>query len=763
MSAVESTATPTATVSSGRKARSIGAPSRRPVNTRTGATKSAICFEDSQAMPSAISMSPRRPKSTAVECSAAFPTTATITTPTNVSGKCTAWSVPSSAPTSSSLATAVAPAESVSATTALQSGRCSRSGGGRRAAAASACVRSWKSSESAYMAIRTTEISSESRCARCGTCPAVASMVGTASATTARNRVETWAPAEVRLNRSVGKRTPPATMAAPPTRRRFATMLPVRLPLTRSTCPRASAEMPRISSAALPKVTLRRLPRVSPTRSASSSVASPMLFASGISESAESTNTAVGLPGQRKCTAMASGRSSSDPRQSQRVMPRRHLRAGGARPAASRGRTPPRRARPWRGPPRTPRPRERRSRGPSGGRRTAPRSGSPPRSAPRRRRSPREGRAWTHRRSRATRPRDGAAGAGAAPRPRAHPTPPRGGTRCGRTAPRDARGVAPPAPPGCPSPPREREVVLRRPGVREHARDQLRGRLRSVREQVQDARLALLVEGEEPVDHLGVAGERLAVPGRDQPGGQLAGAPRRADVLDQRAVAGLRPAFEIEQVVVREQHPLILCPEAHQAGRVARQVQHLGGVAREAQARALADGLDLLDGTGHAAHVLPVHAHVAEQLVRRAQPIEVRRVQVEPLRGPVAPGQLVVVAQVRVYRRARLLLRGARIAVVIDVPVGDEDAPHLAQAASQRAKTGQQRIASLAGADARIEEGQPSAVLLDEVDVRRPPGLGERHRDRDAMDAEGGEAAHCSFFTASAISGSALNRSATRP
>jgi len=35
------------------------------------------------------------------------------------------------------------------------------------------------------------------------------------------------------------------------------------------------------------------------------------------------------------------------------------------------------------------------------------------------------------------------------------------------------------------------------------------------------------------------------------------------------------------------------------------------------QARALADGLDLLDGTGHAAHVLPVHAHVAEQLARR--------------------------------------------------------------------------------------------------------------------------------------------------
>ena len=71
-------------------------------------------------------------------------------------------------------------------------------------------------------------------------------------------------------------------------------MLPVRLPLTRSTCPRARAEMPRISSAAFPKVTLRRLPMVGPARSASCSVASPMPLASGMRESAESANTAAG-------------------------------------------------------------------------------------------------------------------------------------------------------------------------------------------------------------------------------------------------------------------------------------------------------------------------------------------------------------------------------------------------------------------------------------------------------------------------------------
>ena len=77
-------------------------------------------------------------------------------------------------------------------------------------------------------------------------------------------------------------------------------MLPVMLPFTSATWPLASAEMPRISSAALPKVTFRRLPIVGPTRSASSSVASPMVFASGISDSAARTKTTVGVSGQKR-------------------------------------------------------------------------------------------------------------------------------------------------------------------------------------------------------------------------------------------------------------------------------------------------------------------------------------------------------------------------------------------------------------------------------------------------------------------------------
>src|SRR5437660_11675209 len=98
-------------------------------------------------------------------------------------------------------------------------------------------------------------------------------------------------------------------------------------------------------------------------------------------------------------------------------------------------------------------------------------------------------------------------------------------------------------------------------------------------------------------------------------------------------------------------------------------------------------------------------------------------------------------------------------------PVNGWPCPGAIRRAGSSRAPGTRRAAhrALAGADARVEQRQPSAILLDDVHVRRTARLGERHRDRDAMDSEGGEAAHCSFFTASAISGSALKRSATSP
>ena len=154
-----------------------------------------------------------------------------------------------------------------------------------------------------------------------------------------------------------------------------------------------------------------------------------------------------------------------------------------------------------------------------------------------------------------------------------------------------------------------------------------------------------------------------------------------------------------------------------------------------------------------------------ERLARRAQPAEVVRVLSEALRGSIAAGQLVVVPRMRVHRRPGRLLRSARVAVVIDVSVRDEDAADLSQTAADGAKSGEQRVASLARADPRIEQGETAAVLLDDVDVRRAARLSERHRYRDATDPEPIEerGAHPSFLTASLISGRALKRSATNP
>ena len=196
---------------------------------------------------------------------------------------------------------------------------------------------------------------------------------------------------------------------------------------------------------------------------------------------------------------------------------------------------------------------------------------------------------------------------------------------------------------------------------------------------------------------------------------------------------------------------------------MAGQMQHLRREARESQLHSGQERFDLLDRPRHPAHVLPMDSHVLEQLARRAQPIQVGGVQLEPLRRPIAPGQLVVVARVGEDGRPGLLLRRPRIPVVIDVPVRDEDAAHLPQAAAQRLESGEQRSAPFPGADARIEKSDPAAVLLDDVHVRRPPRLGKRDGHGNAMDAESSEARHCSFFTASAISGSALKRSPTRP
>ena len=94
-------------------------------------------------------------------------------------------------------------------------------------------------------------------------------------------------------------------------------MEPVRLPFTRAMWPCRSAEMPMISSAALPKLALSRLPVAGPIRSASSSVALPMVRASGTSERQLMAKVSASLCA-KWWTAHAAGTSSQAARHNQR-------------------------------------------------------------------------------------------------------------------------------------------------------------------------------------------------------------------------------------------------------------------------------------------------------------------------------------------------------------------------------------------------------------------------------------------------------------
>src|SRR6267143_1751256 len=142
------------------------------------------------------------------------------------------------------------------------------------------------------------------------------------------------------------------------------------------------------------------------------------------------------------------------------------------------------------------------------------------------------------------------------------------------------------------------------------------------------------------------------------------------------------------------------------------QVEHLGGKALEAEDRAGGTRFDLLEGPRHAERVLPVDPDVIEQAGRRAQPGQVRRIQLDALLSAVPAGELVMVANVRMDRSAGGLLSGAGVAIVIDVPVADEDAPHVPQRDRQLVEAGVQRGAAVLRSDAGVEQGDSAALLL---------------------------------------------------
>jgi hypothetical protein len=79
-----------------------------PIITRIGTTNSAICVPDPAAMPIDKSILPFLARTTALLCSAAFPTIPTIIAPTNNSPNPNCLLVSSTDPTSTSL-TAITP------------------------------------------------------------------------------------------------------------------------------------------------------------------------------------------------------------------------------------------------------------------------------------------------------------------------------------------------------------------------------------------------------------------------------------------------------------------------------------------------------------------------------------------------------------------------------------------------------------------------------------------------------------------------------
>ena len=100
-------------------------------------------------------------------------------------------------------------------------------------------------------------------------------------------------PSAMKLDcRSMSPR-PPKSSEKPSTRRRLPITEPVSEPRTTSVRPWFTASSAMISSGALPKVALRKPPMPGPVCSAACSVASPISHASGMSASAERTNSTV--------------------------------------------------------------------------------------------------------------------------------------------------------------------------------------------------------------------------------------------------------------------------------------------------------------------------------------------------------------------------------------------------------------------------------------------------------------------------------------
>ncbi len=257
--------------------------------------------------------------STATQCSAALPTIATTNTPTKNSDSPMSWLASSIEPTRISLIRPTSTAAPASMSTARfgdqwcsSSSACSLYG-----LKTSLCVRSEKSSPSAYVASRMSATPneivsrSEPKCARSspifGSPPPWMSWnsAGIVRAAVASRSIADWALAAVWLKVCFSRGRPPTSMEAPITSRMFPITEPTIDAFTTSWRPSIRAKKAMISSGALPNVTFSRPPIPGPVRLAIASVASPMTAAQGITPSAAAEKTSTGDAPARSSTTAA--------------------------------------------------------------------------------------------------------------------------------------------------------------------------------------------------------------------------------------------------------------------------------------------------------------------------------------------------------------------------------------------------------------------------------------------------------------------------
>src|SRR5881628_2950016 len=256
---------------------------RRDTNTRIGATNNATCVVDVVATATLNSILFLQAMRTALPCSAAFPTIATMMTPTKSSVSPRLCRAVSREPTRISLSTATSTVET---TRTLRANRFSQRGFSTTSLTGlkmSRCVRREKNKPNTYARSR---IPAMPRLISSSVTPdrmPVESTyrAGMTSPITATTSIVIWIPDASREKCCTLYFTPPASMLRPRTNRRFPTIEPVSDAFTTSVRPRDSAKIAMMSSVAFPNVALSRPPTPGPACLPSSSVASPRNHASG--------------------------------------------------------------------------------------------------------------------------------------------------------------------------------------------------------------------------------------------------------------------------------------------------------------------------------------------------------------------------------------------------------------------------------------------------------------------------------------------------